>query len=223
MPLEYLWGDTKTRFFGRGGINVDFRISDVVSLGIEANANCINDHYNSKKAGNADWYFNALAGLKINLGKTHSSKVVKHECNQEPKVVEKVIERIVEKPVPAPAPSTSAAAVAVQKNEPLRRDVFFTINSSKVSAAESVKVKEIAEYLQKNPNAKVTVTGVADKGTGTAKINEALASKRANAVSNALQTEYNISADRIKVESNGDRVQPFAQNNKNRVTICIAE
>lgn len=224
MPLEYLWGDTKTRFFGRGGINVDFRISDVVSLGIEANANCINDHYNSKKAGNADWYFNALAGLKINLGKTHSSKVVKHECNQEPKVVEKVIERIVEKPVPAPAPSTSsAAAVAVQKNEPLRRDVFFTINSSKVSAAESVKVKEIAEYLQKNPNAKVTVTGVADKGTGTAKINEVLASKRANAVSNALQTEYNISADRIKVESNGDRVQPFAQNNKNRVTICIAE
>ncbi|MDO5447916.1 MAG: OmpA family protein, partial [Prevotellaceae bacterium] len=95
--LEYLWDGTKTRFVGRAGINVDFRISDVVSLGIEANANCLNDKYNSKRAGNADWYFNALAGLKINLGKTHSTKTCEHKC-QEPKVVEKIIEKIVEKP-----------------------------------------------------------------------------------------------------------------------------
>lgn len=215
QPLKYLWSDTETRFFGRGGINVDFRISDAVSLGIEANANCLTDRYNSKKTGNPDWYFNALAGLKINLGKTHSTKTCKHECNHEPKVIEKIVEKIVEKPVPVPA--------TVQKTEPFRRDVFFTINSAKVSAAESVKVKEIAEYLQKNPNAKVTVTGVADKGTGSAKINENLASKRANTVSNTLQKEYNISADRITVESNGDRIQPYAENDKNRVTICVAE
>lgn len=216
--LEYLWDGTKTRFFGRGGVNVDFRISDAVSLGIEANANCVSDRYNSKRANNADWYFNALAGLKINLGKTHSTKTVPAHCCPEPKVVEKIVEKIVEKPVPAPAP-----APAVQKVEPIRRDVFFTINSSKVSAAEANKIKEIAEYLQKNTNAKVTVTGVADKGTGNSTINEKLATQRANVVAEALKSQYNISADRIKVESNGDRVQPFAQNDKNRVTICVAE
>ncbi|MDO5447814.1 MAG: OmpA family protein, partial [Prevotellaceae bacterium] len=115
---------------------------------------------------------------------------------------------------PAPAPA---------KVEPIRRDVFFTINSAKVSANEAAKIKEIAEYLNNNPKANVTVTGVADKGTGTSKINEALASQRANVVADALQKQYNIDASRIKVESNGDRVQPFAQNDKNRVTICVAE
>ena len=219
--LEYLWSDTKVRFVGRAGVNVDFRISDAVSLGIEANANCLSDHYNSKRAGNADWYFNALAGLKINLGKTHTTKPCPHHC-EEPKVVEKIIEKIVEKPVPTAAPAP-APAPAPAKAEPIRRDVFFTINSAKVAANEAGKIKEIAEYLNNNPKANVTVTGVADKGTGTSKINEALAQKRANAVAEALKNEYKIGADRIKVESNGDRVQPFAQNDKNRVTICVAE
>ena len=68
--LRYIWDGTKTRLIGRGGLDLGFRISDRVAFTIEANANIINDHYNSKKAGNPDWYFNTLAGFRINLGKT---------------------------------------------------------------------------------------------------------------------------------------------------------
>jgi hypothetical protein len=38
-----------------------------------------------------------------------------------------------------------------------------------------------------------------------------------------LTEKYNIPADRVAKDSKGARVQPFAENDLNRVTICIAE
>ena len=46
-----------------------------VYFNLEVNANVLGDKYNSKKAGNPDWVFNALGGLVIKLGKTHKKVV----------------------------------------------------------------------------------------------------------------------------------------------------
>ena len=212
--MEYLWDGTKVNPFGRGGLEFSFRLSDAVRLLIEGNANILSDKYNSKKAGNADWYFNALAGLRINLGKGYTAVapvIAEPEPTPEPvKVVEE------KKPEPKPQPKPV-------KVEPLRRDVFFTINSTKVVEQEEVKVREIVEYLNKYPKAKVSVTGYADAGTGNDKINDRLAAGRADIVAQMLTQKYNIPAERIMKDSKGSRVQPFAENDKNRVTICIAE
>src|SRR5574344_160588 len=207
--MSYIWSGTKVRPVGRGGVDVDFRISDRFSIGIEGNANILSDHYNSKKAGNADWYFNALAGFRINLGKTYK----KVEAPVIPPVVEPVKEDTVVTPAPEPVKEVI---------EPLRKDIFFTINSTKIVDIEDAKVAEIAAYLTKYPNAKVTVTGYADAGTGTDAINDKLAAKRADIVVNQLKTKYNVSADRISYTSKGSREQPFAENDKNRVSVCIA-
>ena len=67
------------------------------------------------------------------------------------------------------------------------------------------------------------MTGYADAGTGNDKINDRLAAGRADAVVKALKTQYGIAQDRISYDSKGARVQPFAENDLNRVTICIAE
>ena len=209
--LEYLWDGTKIRPFGRGGIELGFRLSDAVNLIIEGNANILTDHYNSKKAENPDWYFNALAGLRINLGKTYN-KIVPPAPVPEP---EPVVEPEPE-PVVAPAP-------VVEKIEPIRRDVFFLINKTDIRDTEAQKVKDIADYLQKYPKAKVVVTGYADAGTGNDKINDRLAAQRADVVVKALKEQYGIAADRISYDSKGSRVQPFAENDLNRVSICIAE
>jgi outer membrane protein OmpA-like peptidoglycan-associated protein len=101
--------------------------------------------------------------------------------------------------------------------------VFFKINSYKIAPEEAVKVKEIADYLRQYPNSKVVVTGYADAGTGNDKINDRLAAQRADAVVKSLKEEYMIAADRITYDSKGARVQPFAENDMNRVSICIAE
>ena len=113
--------------------------------------------------------------------------------------------------------------MAEKKEEALRRDVFFTIASVAIAKGEQQKVKEVADYLKENPNAKVEVTGYADRGTGNARINKSLSQRRAQAVYNSLTKTYGIDASRIKVDYKGDTIQPFATDVENRVAICIAE
>ena len=212
--LEYVWDDSKVRLFGRGGLEAAFRLSDAVALTVEGNANLLSDKYNSKKAGRkmkGDWYFNALVGLKINLGKTYN-KILPPAPAPEPEP-QPVVE-----PEPAPAPAPAPVVI-----EPIRRDVFFLINKTEIRAEEAQKVKDIADYMQKYPNSKVVVTGYADAGTGNDKINDRLAAGRADAVVKSLINDYGIAQDRITYDSKGSRVQPFAENDMNRVTICIAE
>ncbi len=214
--MSELWCGTKARFVGRVGAYADFRVSRRVSLGLEVNCNATSDHYNSKKAGNADWYFNALAGVKVRLGKINKKVAVE---KQEPVVVEKIIEKVVEKPVEKivikePEP---------KKRETLRRDIFFTLRGSDVSRTEMAKVEDVVAYLNKYPEARVAVTGYADRRTGNPKINVGYAEKRAQVIANLLTGRFGISPTRVIVDSKGDTVQPYEQNDLNRVTICIAE
>ena len=208
--LEYLWDGTKVRPYGRAGLELAFKVSKSVSLMLEGNANITSDKYNSKKAGNPDWYFNALAGLRINLGKSATKKEKPVEPEPAPAPVQKVEE-------PAPAP------VVEKKVEEIRRDIFFTINSNKISEKENQKILEVIDFLVKYPEAKVVVTGYADKGTGNDRINDRIAAKRAAAVVWMLEKRYGIPAERIIEESKGSRVQPFAENDMNRVSIMIAK
>ena len=214
--MSELWCGTKARFVGRVGAYADFRVSRRVSLGLEVNCNATSDHYNSKKAGNADWYFNALAGVKVRLGKVNKKVAVE---KQAPGVVEKIIEKVVEKPVEKivikePEP---------KKRETLRRDIFFTLRGSDVSRTEMAKVEDVVAYLNKYPEARVAVTGYADRRTGNPKINVGYAEKRAQVIANLLTGRFGISPTRVIVDSKGDTVQPYEQNDLNRVTICIAE
>ena len=209
--LDYLWDGTKARFLLQAGLTGDIKINDKFAVTLEVSANTLSDKYNSKKAKNWDWYFNALAGLKINFGPTYSTKFIPAP-EPEIRYVEKIVEKIVE--VPA-APAETAA-------EPLRRDIFFLINKSNIRTSEASKVDDIVAYLNENKDAKVQVTGYADAGTGNDRINDRLAAKRADAVVAALK-KAGISADRISFDSKGARVQPFADNDSNRVSICIAE
>ncbi|MBR6141933.1 MAG: OmpA family protein [Bacteroidaceae bacterium] len=222
VPMEHqmtlLWRDTKTRFVGRFGAYLDFNVSRRVALGLEVNANATSDHYNSKDAGNADWYFNALAGVKVRIGKL-GKKVTTTDAA--PIVVEKIVEKIVEKPVEVE--KIVYKEPEAPKREPLRRDIFFTLRGSEVSRTEMAKVEDVVAYLNKYPEAKVSVTGYADKGTGNARLNVGYAQKRAQVIANLLTNRFGISPSRITVDSKGDTVQPYEQNDLNRVTICIAE
>ena len=208
--LEYLWDGTKVRPFGRAGIDLEFKVSKAVSIMIEGNANFTSDKYNSKKAGNADWYFNALAGLRINLGKSHTKA---EPVKEAPVPVQEYV-----KPEPKPQPK-----VEEKKVEEIRRDVFFVINSNKIASNEESKIKEVVDFLNANPDAKVVVTGYADAGTGNNSINDRISAKRAAAVVKVLKEKYGIEESRITEDSKGARVQPFSENDKNRVSIMVAK
>ena len=208
MPEDYM----KSGAFltGRAGAFVNYKITDQFAIGLEVNGNLLSDKFNYKKAGNPDSYFNAMLGIKYAFGPTYSTRFIP-DPEPEIKYVEKIVEKIVEAPCPEPAV------------EPLRRDIFFLINKYNIRETEEQKVRDVVDYLRANQGAKVQVTGYADAGTGNDRINDRLAAQRADAVVKMLTQKYGIPADRISYDSKGARVQPFADNDSNRVTICIAE
>ncbi len=217
--LELLWDGTKPRFVGQFGFDVNFNVSEHVAVGIELMANVLPDGYNSKKAGNADWYFNGLAGVKYTFGPKYNKTTRTVEVPvQQPQIIERIIEKVVEQ-----APVTNVMD-EVKAPEMLRRDIFFRINTATITKEEMYKVNEVAEFLKDHPNATVVITGYADKGTGTLAINLRLSKQRAQIVANTLKTKYNIASDRIIVKSMGEaEEQPYADPVDNRVAICVCE
>lgn len=213
--LRNNWTGTKARFVFRMGASIDFRVAEAWKVGLELQANTLPDGYNSKRAGNSDWYFNGLVGVKYTFGKSHSKR---KKAVVAPAVVveEKIVEKIVEVP--------TKVEVVKEVQEPITRDIFFTISHTNISVYEMEKVKAIAEYLKANPNAKVNITGYADKGTGSLRLNMQLAEKRANAVAKALTDKFGIAADRINAAGMTETATPpFTDPVLNRVAVCITE
>ncbi len=215
--LGNLWDGTKARFLMQFGFDINFNIAERWQLGLELMANNVDDNYNSKVGSNLDWYINALVGVKYFFGpRSETITRVIEPPVAEPKIIERVVEKVVEVPAPAPVEKKEAQVI--------RRDVFFKINTTNISSSEMTKVAAIADFLKANPNAKVTITGYADKGTGSLALNLRLAAKRAEAVANALRTQYGISTDRMTVKSMDEaEEQPYPDPVQNRVAIAIAQ
>ncbi|MBR0110975.1 MAG: OmpA family protein, partial [Bacteroidales bacterium] len=62
------WADKSVSPVGRAGLGLDFKVSDGLSLGIEAVENVLNDNFNSKEGDVVDHQINALVGLKYQFG-----------------------------------------------------------------------------------------------------------------------------------------------------------
>ena len=213
-------------FFVGVGLNGAFNNDDATALkaqgyelsnywdknfNIEANANVMSDKFNSKKAGNPDWQFNALAGFTFKFGKpSRTTEPVYYEPTPTPP------------PAPAPVKEEPAPAPVVEEVKPMTQNVFFKINSAEIRTSEENKIASLVSYLKEHSNAKVSLCGYADKQTGNARINERLSKERAEAVAEALKAQ-GIAESRITVDYKGDTAQPFGTAEENRVTICIAE
>ena len=213
--LHHLWTGKKVYVAGRGGVGANFRLNDHVAINLELNANMLSDKFNSKKGRNADWQFNALAGLTFTLGKSHRKTApVYHEV--EPPVT-----------IPAAEEVKSAPVVEQPKKETvirkaLKQNIIFALNSARIQDDQQAKIASLIEYMKKYPTATMNVTGYADVNTGNPGINRRLSEARANNVAEALKAK-GITADRIIVDFKGDTVQPYSTPEENRVSICIAE
>lgn len=214
--FDKLWSGKKFFFDARGGLGVNINLSRVVALNLEANANMLPDGFNSKKGSNRDWQFNGLVGVTISFGRTRTRTVETVE------VVQAVEPQPQPQPQPEPQPVVKAEPVQAKQPASMEQDIFFKINSSKISAAEAEKIDRMITFLKENPDAKVTVTGYADKGTGTSAYNMKISRLRAQSVGDALRNG-GIEASRITVEALGDTEQPFTDNDKNRVAIAVAQ
>lgn len=213
--FEKLWTGKKLFPAGRAGLGLDINLSRSFALNVEVNANALPDKFNSKKGSKADWQYNALVGVTYSFG-GRSKKVVKAEETiivEEPAPAPEPAPEPIPEPAPAPEPVKAAPA-------PMTQHIFFTLNSSKITRENQIKVDALVEYMKANPETSVNVTGYADKATGSSPYNMKLSMRRAQAVAAALKAA-GISESRITVDAKGDTEQPFAEIVKNRVAIAI--
>ncbi|MCF0166899.1 MAG: OmpA family protein [Bacteroidales bacterium] len=127
-----------------------------------------------------------------------------------------------EEPKPVPVVKKEEPKPVPVAKEKMTKNVFYTIGKTDAKGDEASKINAAADWMKAHPTAMATVVGYADKGTGTADVNKKIAEKRAVAVADKLKAS-GVSADRISVDSKGDTVQPFAENDENRVAIITCE
>ena len=226
--------------FRLGGM-LDVRVARNWSINLELDANSLSDRFNSKINGTDDWQATAQLGVTYRFGLRKSSSVDdydiwhrfrknrnEHKGEIDPtagdfkdNINDPVVE---EKPVVVEKPVVEEKPVVVPEPKDIRRDIFFSLRETDVTATEETKLAEVAKWLNEHPTAKVTVTGYADAGTGTPAVNARYAKQRAESVTKMLTKKYKIKASRITTDSKGDTVQPFKANNDlNRVTIVIGK
>ena len=229
-PIEFskVWSGTYYSPALRGGLGVEYALSERVALGLEANANMLKDKWNSKHGSDADWQNHLLVGVKIALGKTVSRTIVEEPAKpvvvEKPKVVEQVVETMPEMEVAETAaeaefvePEPAAEQpVAEEKNEV---KIYFAFNSSRITKAEAAKLRKLAREMRQDRSRKINVSGYASP-EGPRKYNKALSGWRATAVKQCL-VSYGVSASRISTEAKGEIDLGNVKESRTAISITI--
>lgn len=230
--LTLAWDDDRLVHNFRAGMQLEYNFTRAVAVNLEVTANNYHDRFNSKINGKGDWQVQALAGLTFKIGRGKAPRAVA-ATPVAPTVVKEApaTEKVAEAPKPVtPAPKPVVKPQPEKKPEPkvvvpaeTQLEVFFDINQTKVSASEKTKLNDFAKWMKEHPSAKATVVGYADAGTGTSSINRRLSQQRVENVKQMLVKEYGIDAARLDTDYKGDTVQPFRNNDNNRVVIAKAK
>lgn len=83
------------------------------------------------------------------------------------------------------------------------RIVFFQIGKANISIREKLNLKFIAKQIKNTPNKQFTVTGYADKVTGSSAWNQKLSERRAQAVAKMLIEEYGVNENQLTIVGKG--------------------
>ncbi|MGM9674027.1 MAG: outer membrane beta-barrel protein [Bacteroidaceae bacterium] len=200
MPKAY----EKDKLFhnARVGAMVDWNLHKNLSLNLEVNANSLGDRYNSKTNGKDDWQINAQVGLAVKFG--YKKKDLKEEWATR-------IDTIWYDDV---------ALTPRVEDGTITWNVFYKIRESDFNDPDA-QLNAIGQFLKNHRECKVSIKSYADVQTGNPKINMGYSQQRSEKAVKAL-VDAGVDKSIITAEYFGDTVQPFAENDKNRVSIITA-
>ena len=222
MPADAIplaWDKNRLSHNLRAGLRLETNQAKRLGLSLEVNANSLNDRFNSKTNNADDWMFTAMVGLSYRFGHKKAA----------PKYITKTIEVVdtfwVDEPTTIKVMEKQPKTKTEMKKMKMNEAIFFKLRESDANAASGIDeaIKKVADLMKTSDDAQFTVTGYADKGTGSAKKNKKYAQKRADDVAKKLVEQYGLDAGRLKTDSKGDAVQPFEENDKNRCVIITGE
>jgi len=208
-----------------GGLNFRFRLNDKFNLNIEPRVIMFPDSFDGH-VGNRedDGVGQLLAGITYKIGKGAQPvqpKVDNDLVNQLNNTINDLKYKLDNIP---PCPVLPEPVPEVVEKEVFNPDpVFFRIDKSVIDNTEWYKIERVVAYMKANPDISVVIVGYADVQTAYPAYNLKLSERRVNAVREALITKYNIPESRISIDWKGDRIQPFKENELNRVVIFVIE
>lgn len=219
---EYARTESPTVNFG---ILTAFRLSKRVDLNVELQGSLLNEQFNRVSMYHlTDGIGQLTAGLTFKLGKTDFEVLepmdyaLLNDLNGQINKLRAENDELSKRPVSCPECQEPVANVVNNYSENV---VYFRLNSSKIDKNQQINIYNTAQFMKEN-NVPIKVIGYADKKTGTGSYNMQLSEKRAKAVAKELIDKYGISSDQITIEWKGSDVQPYSENNWNRVVIMTA-
>ena len=216
MPIAY-----ESKCFShnaRLGTQIEWNISKHVGINLEVAANNLKDRYNSKVSEKGDWQ------LTAQLGVAYKFRTAPHRLAQEGVTKKK-----------STRGDSDGAEVWETRKDTIWYDevletpkdvdgtttwtVFYDTGKSDFEASE--QLTSIGAFLKNWRNCKVDVKSYADAKTGNAQKNMELSKQRCEKAVKAL-VDAGVPSSAITSNYYGDTIQPFAENDKNRVTIIVA-
>lgn len=201
MPLA--WKGTRLSHNARVGAQVAWNASKLIDVNFEVAANSLSDRYNSKVCEKDDWSVYGQLGLAFKFGY---------------------------RPAEPPAEEWATRIDTIWYDEDaytprveggtISWNVFYEIRESDYIDADQ-QLAKIGAFLKDHRECKVSIKSYADAQTGNPKINMGYSQQRSEKAVDAL-VAAGVSRDIITAEYFGDTVQPFSENDKNRVSIITA-
>jgi len=209
------WDDNRLVHNLRAGLRLETSVMKPLGFSLELAANSLDDRFNSKTNDQDDWMFTAMVGVNYRFGYKYDK----------PRQIIRQVEEEVWEDVPDTIIVKEKRPIVTEEQKKIEEVIFFQIRESDADAAEGTEkaIKDVADLMKTSEDAKFTLTGYADKGTGNPTLNKMYAKRRADAVTAKLINEHGLDASRLTSDSKGDTVQPFEENDKNRCVIITGE
>lgn len=196
-----------------------FRLCDALDANIDLRASMVDDAIDGEIGGSKfDGLLSATVGLTYKFkrrGWDRSKTVTRYDQTEANAMRDRLNEMNQEV---ARLKEALATAEGQQKQEVINKVIaanliVFPIGKTTLSKEARANLQLLAEAIKAGgSNTVYTITGYADKGTGSQKTNERLSKERAEAVCDCLVNEFGVSKSQLKVEYKGGVDNMFYDN-----------
>ena len=222
-PLEVapynVQADNKTYFAVRTGFILSYKLNKYLDLEFEGQIAATDDNYDGIRYNDKyDGYTAALLGLKYHFLDYVNKRRFAYTTLTEPNVNDiKEKMRVAQEELEA---AKRLRNTEYDQTNFLEMTVNFIIDRYNITDIQRANVEATANYLKAHPEFDVVICGYADVQTAYPAYNVRLSKRRVTAVFNMLVYQFGIDPNRLSIDYQGDRRQPYMKKNEwNRVVV----
>ena len=198
-----------TEIAGHFGLLNSFRLCDALDLNLDIRGTLVSDAFDGENAGRGgEGMLTATVGLTYKFKKRGWDK-----AKTVVRIDNRAINALRQQLSDAEAENERLKRALAEGNRQKAREIVtaasaslvtFPIGKATLSNEARANLGLLAEAIKAgSPDVVYTITGYADAGTGSKRINQRLSKKRAEAVFNCLVKEFGVSESQLRVDHKG--------------------